>query len=181
MLTKKGIRAFSLIELMVVIAVVAILAAVAIPSYQLYCTKIKIIDAYKLMNVMLDQLIEQQDRTISLPSNITFFDGTSIASGTWTIHTGFNFDQIAYYISSDGQGAMIQGSILGLDAIPDYVASNGIHVHSIISLAFRTINGTTVKVCGTWSEGNDGEVPLIYQPTNCTCNNVSNFLQGGSC
>jgi type IV pilus assembly protein PilA len=45
---KNNIESFSLVELMVVIAIIGILAAIAIPSYQVYSAQSKFTDALSL-------------------------------------------------------------------------------------------------------------------------------------
>ena len=54
--TKKG---FSLIELMIVIAIIGVLAAIAIPRYQLYIQKAKMAKVLSSLQVYENQLAER--------------------------------------------------------------------------------------------------------------------------
>lgn len=63
---------FSLIELMVVIAIVAIFAAIAIPSYQMYVRKADVASAQQEMQRIAEQLSRHKARNFSYKG----FDGS---------------------------------------------------------------------------------------------------------
>lgn len=68
-------RAFSLIELMVVIAIVAVLAAIAVPVYKDYTSASKTSSVYNILNKLQDDAIERLT--------------TQNTTGSWT-HTSLN-------------------------------------------------------------------------------------------
>lgn len=55
---KKQQQGFTLIELMIVVAIVAILAGVGIPSYQKYMTKAKFVEVVNTTGLPKDQVVE---------------------------------------------------------------------------------------------------------------------------
>ncbi len=62
---------FSLIELMVVIAIIALLAAVAVPSYTEYVTKSRTAEINTLIGLYLDQWQEAYDLEGDNPASVT--------------------------------------------------------------------------------------------------------------
>lgn len=64
-------KAFSLIELMVVIAIVAILAAVAVPSYNTYIRKAKVDTTIQHINAVGDKVKHYYDTNGSFPTSVS--------------------------------------------------------------------------------------------------------------
>ncbi|WP_432773438.1 pilin [Francisella salimarina] len=75
---KKIQKGFSLVELMVVIAIIAILAAVAIPMYSNYTTRAKIGGALTAVGGVKSEIAE------ALANNSTPTDGTNVNMPTGT-------------------------------------------------------------------------------------------------
>lgn len=71
---------FSLIELMVVIAIVALLAAVAVPSYRDYVAKARMAEIYGLLQNQLDYLAQSYS-TGSTTARILLDTGLDATSG----------------------------------------------------------------------------------------------------
>ena len=67
-------QGFTLIELMIVIAIVAILSAVALPAYQDYTKRAKVTEAINLMGGAKTALAEQYYSSGSLDANNKFAD-----------------------------------------------------------------------------------------------------------
>ena len=98
---KKNIG-FTLLELIIVVLIIAILAAIAIPSYQNYITKSKIKEAQSNLIALSLSVENAYQRTLSYP-NADLTETSQISSNnlfkTWnpTSHA-FNYK----YKSSDG-------------------------------------------------------------------------------
>lgn len=68
---KAKIRGFSLIELMVVIAIVAVLSAIAVPAYRVFSTKARIASAVKMLNNLKAASVSYYNKNGAWPSSIT--------------------------------------------------------------------------------------------------------------
>lgn len=62
-------RAFSLIELMVVIAIVALLAAVAVPAYKEYVLKARVMNWVQVLNSIQTKVLEYHQKNDAWPAN----------------------------------------------------------------------------------------------------------------
>ena len=68
---------FTLIELMIVVAIIGILAAVAVPSYQEYTARAQISEAITITSSYKTPLAEFYESTGSYPSNLTSIGTTT--------------------------------------------------------------------------------------------------------
>jgi len=145
-------KGFSLIELMVVIAIVALLAAVAVPSYREYTARARMAEVDGIVGKSLDEWTE----------NNTL--GNTSASATNSSSSDY-IDNIAYdYTSSPSAGNVA----ITLEA------DNLSFLSTDMDLRYTaTVNNNVV----TWScqytpSVDDGSLAVYI--TNCSCN-------GGSC
>jgi len=82
---KQAARGFTLIELMIVIAIVGILSSIAVPSYRSYVTKSTATGGLSMLQSFRTTVMEDYNLTGSFPSALTFYfnDTGSDADYQW--------------------------------------------------------------------------------------------------
>ena len=101
----KGPSGFTLIELMVTVAIVAILAAIAVPSYQEYVTRGKIPDATSTLaskRVQMEQYFQDNHTYASAPACTS----DSSTSKYFTFDCSVAGTATAYTLRATGSGTM---------------------------------------------------------------------------
>lgn len=132
-------KGFTLIELMIVVAIIGILAAVAIPAYQDYTGKAQASEAFVLLDGIKAALAEQltQDPTDCTVPATAIQSGKSVATITAALG-GTNCDVTATYgttVATDLQG-------------------------KTVVLRYDTVTGGFVTAQGTTG----GNIPTKYTP-----------------
>lgn len=100
-------RGFTLIELMIVIAILAIVSAIAIPAYNGYITSARMSEAKN--NISALKLAQEE----YFLENNDYFDGTSAADlntnsgGLWTVAGGEGGVNFTYNVSTTATGYSI--------------------------------------------------------------------------
>ena len=135
---KKVQQGFTLIELMIVVAIIGILAAVAIPAYQDYTTRAKITEGIAAANAARTTVSEYRISTANWPNNATSAGYTSPDS---------------QYVSA----VAINNSTITVT----FKAAAGVAAGSTIIYA-GTVDAGSVE----WS-CNGGDVEAKYRPANC--------------
>ena len=162
---KKG---FSLIELMIVIAIIGILASIAVPSYNTYIKKAQIVEVISLLDSAMPLLIESHQSKGSCPSAISLAGVTlpggstyiSAANGPASIQTlWYNACINVASTSCTCQVAAKVSPTLGGGAI------------SLVLIP--QTDGSYKKVCGIWFSGEAGTT-APYLPSSCSNVNLQN-------
>ena len=141
---KKNLQqGFTLIELMIVIAIIGILAAIAIPAYQDYVVRSQVSEGLSLADGSKTAIAEFYSNTGHLPlsnSSAGLAAATSI-QGNYVKSVTNTSGLVAVLFNSTKANKAIQGKTLNLSAIPSA--------------------GSTKWTCKST------DIPNKYLPTNC--------------
>jgi type IV pilus assembly protein PilA len=152
---KKVQKGFTLIELMIVIAIIGILAAIAIPAYQNYTIRAQVTEGLTLADGWKTAIAEYYANTGNWPAqaNLT---GTNVSVGKYESSVTVNASGVIQITYGQNVNAKISGQILAL--VP-YTNSNN-------DVLWQC--GSATPPSGTSSGGtNSTNVPAQYLPTSC--------------
>ena len=150
---KKAQKGFTLIELMIVIAIVGILAAIALPAYQDYIVRAKIAEAVAGMSEAKTSVTEYISSMGGLPIAPATADAFGIDQ---TARTGEILSTITFNIAVPGQ--------------VDIIASVNSEIYGETGLATMMLRGTIETgniVTWTCLQGTSNPIPTEYLPANC--------------
>jgi type IV pilus assembly protein PilA len=161
-------KGFTLIELMIVVAIIGILAAIAIPAYQDYTIRAQVTEGLNLAGAVKTAIAEQYANSGVWPANLAALGITTNPSGKYvsTITVTAGTIQIFYSNAAPFQAnANING--FELDMRP-----------TISGVAAATSNGDVVWTCGKKgivgvdptsgaAAGDNTTVVPKYLPSNC--------------
>jgi len=134
-------KGFTLIELMIVVAIVGILAAIAIPAYLDYTVKAKISEVTNAMDAIAQAACEYHTSMGHFPNSTT--DITNTFASVSNQYANFNWG------SAGADSGNIMAVLTNLSS-----AVNGCNI--VLSLSYDSANGYTK----TWS----GDVPTKFLP-----------------
>lgn len=138
----KRTKGFTLIELMIVVSVIGILAAVAVPAYQNYVARTQVIEAYVLLAGLKSMQAQHCADTGSFATTPTLIELGVTTSGKYVAEVAVNMY---------GDTGMM------------FAIMNSRNIH-------RGISGEVLSLasadCGkTWTCG--GSIPVQYRPSAC--------------
>lgn len=145
---KQWSQGFTLIELMIVVAVIGILAAIAVPSYQDSVRKGKRAEA----RAALTELLQQQERYLTQTNTYLAFSNSAgtttpaAASTTFKVFSGDTLAKAAYLLSAEACPSSTIAECVRLTATPvaaDPEAGN----LQLLSSGTKTCTGTKTSVC----------------------------------
>lgn len=179
MMSKK--KGFTLLEVLMVIAIIAILAAMTIPTYQKNTTKAKLSNVAKVLDSLMHDVLKDFGMTGYSPTSLHGVSGTG--NGSYGAYSIPHISTYLYYLNGqswNNDGAMIALSVpadVG-KGIPGYVAATngGDGAYNSIAMAFYDDNGTIMLYCGRWDSNNPLYIPVEYLPSGCDTDNIQTII-----
>ena len=112
------VKGFTLIELMIVVAIIGILAAIAIPAYADYTARAQISEGMSLVAGLKTPLIEWITSKGYLPANVASMGGTSTGKYVQTITLSGSATQpeLIATMKTAGLNSKIQGSLFAISS-----------------------------------------------------------------
>lgn len=173
---KKG---FTLTELITTVLILALMAAIAIPTYRDYVIRAKMVDVLTTVEHLLDEAKQQYVSNGTIPAAVG-----GISSGVPGTYSGSEcIDLIMYNDGASwtnaGQAAVVQAIITEEcgRGIKGFVPGISGGAHNTVSMAFLVVGETMQQYCGDWSI--DGtEIPVKYLPSGCQNTNFGVIVAG---
>lgn len=159
-------KAFSLIELMIVITIIGILAAVAVPAYQNYVVRAKVATAISLLNGLKTPIAEMyQTNGQFLTTGLQTSYGT-IGNQAIVAVSGSDITNVYYSAKSKSLHAAVE---MKHADVPGSSATNGISSGRWVYIgAVADASGNLTFSCGYWGGTRTwGFADLTLYPSGC--------------
>jgi type IV pilus assembly protein PilA len=122
-------KGFTLIELMIVVAIIGILAAIAIPAYQDYTIRSQVTEGLSLASAMEVNVADAYSNTGTMPSSLTALGITNAPQGKYVsnVNVVAGGAVVVTYASTGAQSANAQINGLQLALVPYLDSNNDIY------------------------------------------------------
>jgi type IV pilus assembly protein PilA len=172
-MTKNLQKGFTLIELMIVVAIIGILAAIAIPAYQDYTIRSQVTEGLTLAGAVKASVAESYANTGEWPADLDAAVGLSAGGGAATIPAG---KYVAAITVTDGTITIQYGNDVNstidlkyLSLTPKVSQNNDViwlcgNFTAVDAVAAGEIND---PVAGPPAGANQTDLDEKYMPSNC--------------
>jgi type IV pilus assembly protein PilA len=164
-------KGFTLIELMIVVAIIGILAAIAIPAYQNYTIRAQVTEGLNLADAWKTSLSEFYATNGQMPTGVTN-DATTAS-------------QVLMYQKGATTGKYVSGVTVATGAIQitysaagGYVANKKIDTNVLYIIPWLSSNDDIVWTCGSQSQPPATTVPTNTSATALSTNVPTQYLPG---
>lgn len=159
--------------MMVVLLIIAVIAGVAVPVYNIYIIKSRFTEAFVTINSYKSDLSVAYLDNDEFPSS---FEG--LTSGSATTISSAVLKVVYYGRSTNAQNAYLHFYTLDL-GVPGFVVADNTGTggtYSRVSIVGVTTSTNYMQIyCGQW-DGSTEDVPLEYLPKNCQDTNLSALI-----
>lgn len=175
---------FSLIELMVVVAIVVAISIVAAGAYKDYYYKARMMEVTKMGHLMIDQIKQKYFINGTWPTTVDFLGVTGVVNAGAVHLTNFgDIKGFEYWASHSGafdDGRGIVFYVRNLPVLEGGAAQSTVGGEACYPVIFgiqNSLNNTTmVTACGSRTENGFG-YPFRYLPKDCQCTGVPPWLR----
>ncbi|GAB5415189.1 MAG: hypothetical protein Cons2KO_27920 [Congregibacter sp.] len=173
-------RGFTLIEMMMVIAIIGVLASIALPSYQSYQTKAKLVEVSAFMGEMRTAIMAEYSATSEFPVQVKDSQsriaarqsGQRVSRRNSRIRLPSSQLIEEYYYEYNPRRNWAYVAVrLNDEVVPDCAGRCTLH------MAVTEFGGQMHSVCGRWNRAHwPGTFPPRSLPRDCSTDNVGRTI-----
>ncbi|GAB2788379.1 pilin [Dyella kyungheensis] len=153
-------KGFTLIELMIVVAIIAILAAIAIPQYQSYITKAQFSESQTVADGLKTPVVEYFNQTGSCPV-VGGPNGTGGSLATTGASYGGKYVSTATVVDNAPTGCNIEVTFKATPSVSSPLSTKKVLISG------KNNGGSFSWICDA---GNASTIPTQYEPQVCVGN-----------
>ncbi len=187
----KSKSAFSLIELLIVMAIIGIIAAIAIPAYQQYTVRAKLGKAIGILKTLTTAASQDYLKGGTFPNQMRYNNAIYGGGPGWAyVHiplgNGSEIVSLNYSRSPYGKGFIVQATTTATSTIDGYAqpgvgGAYGVGTYAQIVYSVRDIDSVITSFCGDFRAFNSTEsIPVAYLPSGCRCQNGLTWYANGN-